>query len=292
MGRIEGAPHGGVHVWTTDPTLDFNNPKPDMGVLASAAFDPVFFSHHANIDRLWDKWITDDPVNHVNPDNPTWLQQFFFFYDQTSNWTFIANGQMLEPAALRYSYRPPQPQGTPTPTAVAASAAVRPAVRVAQQIGAPMVEFSKSTESKVLTPEPTTVQAAIPPQGREKINSFAAAAPGPEKKVILRIEGVEIPANRGALVNVFVNQPNATAASGPDDPGFVGTIAVVASQAGGALHAHPLVRNFSFDLTGKLAASLANDPNVAVTLVPATGSGQKPSAVSLRYGRIYITTRE
>jgi hypothetical protein len=154
-----------------------------------------------------------------------------------------------------------------------------------------MVEFSKSSESKVLTPEPTTVQAAIPPQGREKINSLAAAASGPEKKVILRIEGVEIPANRGALVNVFVNQPNATAASGPDDPGFVGTIAVVASQAGGALHAHPLVRNFSFDLTGKLAA-LASDPNVAVTLVPATGSGQKPSAVSVRYGRIFITTRE
>jgi polyphenol oxidase len=291
MGRLEGAPHGGVHVWTTDVALDFNNPKPDMGVLASAAFDPVFFAHHSNIDRLWDKWITADPANHVNPDNPAWLQQFFFFYDQTPNWTYIANGQMLEPGALRYSYRAPQTPGTPTPAVVAASTPARAAVRVAQQIGPPMVEFSNSAEPKTLTPEPTTVQAAIPPQGREKINSLAASA-GPEKKVILRIEGVEIPANRGALVNVFVNQPNANAASGPDDPGFVGTIAVVASQGAGALHAHPLVRNFSFDLTGKLAASLANDSNVAVTLVPATGAGQKPNAVSLRYSRIYITTRE
>jgi hypothetical protein len=41
MGQIEGAPHGVPHVWTTEPTLDRNKPPmPNMGALASAAFDP------------------------------------------------------------------------------------------------------------------------------------------------------------------------------------------------------------------------------------------------------------
>jgi hypothetical protein len=136
-----------------------------------------------------------------------------------------------------------------------------------------------------------TVQTTVPPQGRERLS--AVAATGAPPTVILRIEGVQIPADRGALVNVFLNRPDATAAAGPDDPGYVGTIAVVASQApGGVGHKHPVIRNFSFDITGKLAASLGRDNNVAVTFVPATGAGKKPAAVNLSYSRVYIATRQ
>jgi polyphenol oxidase len=288
MGNLEGGPHGGVHVWTTDPAVDFNNPKPDMGVLASAAFDPVFFAHHANIDRIWDKWRKADPAHHTNPDNPIWQQQFFFFYDKKPNWTYIANSQMLEPELLIYSYKAPQTT-TLAPGPLASAPA---AVRVAQQLSAPLVELHQGPEPKVLTPEPLTIQTTIPPQGREKLRELSAAA-GPQPRTILRIEGVEIPADRGALVNVFVNRPDATAAAGPEDQGYVGSIAVVASQSPGAGHMHPpVVRNFSFDITGKIAASLAGDNNIAVTFVPATGNGEKPAAVSLRYKRVYIATRQ
>lgn len=289
MGILEGGPHGGVHVWTTDPAVDFNNPKPDMGVLGSAAFDPVFFAHHANIDRIWDKWNTADPT-HTNPANPIWLQQGFFFYDQSPKWTYISNQQMLAPALLSYNYQAPQTAAGPGP--VASVAAAPPAVRVAQQLSAPIVELHQSAEPKALTPEPTTVQTTIPPQGRERLSASVAATAAPPT-VILRIEGVQIPADRGALVNVFLNRPDATAATGPDDPGYVGTIAVVASQApGGMGHKHPVIRNFSFDITGELAASLKGDNNVAVTFVPATGTGKKPAAVNLSYGRVYIATRQ
>lgn len=291
MGSLEGGPHGAVHVWTTDPTVDFNNPKPDMGVLASAAFDPVFFAHHANIDRIWDKWRKADPTHHTNPTNTVWLQQGFFFYDQAPNWTYISNDQMLAPELLSYNYQAPQQAPAGTGPVVASMAGPPPAVRLAQ-LSAPVVELHQSAEPKALTPDPTTVQATIPPQGKEKLTTFAAPATTPPT-VILRIEGVEIPADRGALVNVFLNRPDATAAAGPDDPGYVGTIAVVASQApGGVGHKHPVIRNFSFDITGKLAASLGSSNNVAVTLVPATGTGKKPDAVNLKYSRVYIATRQ
>jgi len=295
MGILEGGPHGGVHVWTTDPKVDFNNPKPDMGVLASAAFDPVFFSHHANIDRIWDKWIKIPQSRHANPSNDVWLNQSFFFYDQAQNWTFIANNQMLEPEALSYRYQPPQQQ--PTPAVVAAAApGPRPQVRLAQlpQLSAPVVDLSQSAGPKALTADPLSVRAAIPQESRQRLNAvgnMAAAPAGNEQHVILRIEGVEIPSDRGALVNVFVNKPDATAATSTDDPAFVGTIAVVANQARGVGHAHPVVRNFGFDIT-RIASQLGNTNEVTVTLVPATGYGEKPSAVNLRYNRVYIATRQ
>ena len=38
--------HDGIHGWVGG----------DMGIVASAAFDPIFWSHHAMIDRFWWLW--------------------------------------------------------------------------------------------------------------------------------------------------------------------------------------------------------------------------------------------
>jgi len=112
MGNLEGGPHGGVHVWTTDPTLDFQNPKSDMGVLASAAFDPVFFAHHANIDRIW----TSGRTIHHSPwrsGQPGFGSAVFLFLRPGTELDVHPNNQMLESAGLRYRYsrhrRPQRP---------------------------------------------------------------------------------------------------------------------------------------------------------------------------------------
>ncbi|MCM2681084.1 tyrosinase family protein [Echinimonas agarilytica] len=39
-------PHGGLHVWVGG----------DMGSVPRAAFDPIFWLHHCNVDRLWFEW--------------------------------------------------------------------------------------------------------------------------------------------------------------------------------------------------------------------------------------------
>lgn len=39
-------PHGGIHVWVGG----------DMGVVPYAAFDPIFWFHHTNVDRQWWLW--------------------------------------------------------------------------------------------------------------------------------------------------------------------------------------------------------------------------------------------
>ncbi len=55
------------------------NPKEggDMGSPGTTAYDPIFWSHHSNVDRLWAEWQERHPG--INPDNPNaalppWMQ--------------------------------------------------------------------------------------------------------------------------------------------------------------------------------------------------------------------------
>jgi hypothetical protein len=66
--NINQAPHGAMHDYIgagndTTGKLQFNNPITNgvtntglMGWVPTAAFDPVFWLHHSNIDRLWQQW--------------------------------------------------------------------------------------------------------------------------------------------------------------------------------------------------------------------------------------------
>lgn len=50
--------HDGVHGWVGG----------DMGIVASAAFDPIFWSHHAMIDRIWWLWQTKNGNANISHD--------------------------------------------------------------------------------------------------------------------------------------------------------------------------------------------------------------------------------
>lgn len=52
--------HDFVHGWT-------GGNLGDMGSLGTAAWDPVFWSHHCNIDRLWYMWQLKQGVNNIPP---------------------------------------------------------------------------------------------------------------------------------------------------------------------------------------------------------------------------------
>ncbi|MBW4530592.1 MAG: tyrosinase family protein [Aphanothece saxicola GSE-SYN-MK-01-06B] len=68
-GNLESNPHNLVHV-------DVGGFAPDQsswGLMSDpglAALDPVFYLHHANIDRLWAAW---NGQGNNNPTNPNWL---------------------------------------------------------------------------------------------------------------------------------------------------------------------------------------------------------------------------
>ncbi len=49
--------HGSIHIWVGGSMSD-----PD-----TAAADPIFWMHHANLDRLWWQWYNSAQGNHQNP---------------------------------------------------------------------------------------------------------------------------------------------------------------------------------------------------------------------------------
>lgn len=56
-GQLEDI-HDQIHGWTGG----------DMGVIATSAFDPIFWSHHCMIDRIWYLWQLQNGTNNIPPD--------------------------------------------------------------------------------------------------------------------------------------------------------------------------------------------------------------------------------
>jgi Common central domain of tyrosinase/Polyphenol oxidase middle domain len=95
---LNGTPHGAVHV-----TVGGN-----MGGFNTAGRDPIFWLHHCNIDRLWEKWLSQG--GRVNPTgNSGWMNTEFFFYDECRRRVKLTGAQILFTVSqLGYQYQDPQ----------------------------------------------------------------------------------------------------------------------------------------------------------------------------------------
>jgi hypothetical protein len=90
--NINNAPHGAMHDYIgagndTTGTLQFNNSITGtttntglMGWVPTAAFDPIFWTHHSNIDRIWQQWHNSNngqPVTIEQLEEVEWPYVFF-----------------------------------------------------------------------------------------------------------------------------------------------------------------------------------------------------------------------
>ena len=67
-----------------------------MGSFFTAGLDPIFWLHHANIDRLWQVWLDQDPAN-VNPTgDPAWFDTEFSFPAVGGGLTTWTIGEVLD----------------------------------------------------------------------------------------------------------------------------------------------------------------------------------------------------
>lgn len=74
VGVLEATPHGTVHVLVGSMAKPDPTSWAEIGLMRSpetAALDPIFWLHHANIDRLWEVWRLRDPAN-LNSDSDSW----------------------------------------------------------------------------------------------------------------------------------------------------------------------------------------------------------------------------
>lgn len=72
-GGVELSPHAVVHALVGGRDRQPPHFKGMMSMPATAALDPIFWLHHANIDRLWEVW-RENPASDVDPTDPKWIR--------------------------------------------------------------------------------------------------------------------------------------------------------------------------------------------------------------------------
>jgi hypothetical protein len=74
-----------------------------MGSVPVAALDPIFYTHHTNIDRLYECWLHGSEPGRL-PNNPTQLNALFTFVDADGSTAERRGGDMLTTTQLGYTY--------------------------------------------------------------------------------------------------------------------------------------------------------------------------------------------
>jgi N-acetylneuraminic acid mutarotase len=82
----------------------------DMAEFSTVGGDPMFYLHHANIDRLWESW---NRLGNTNPTDPKYLERKFSYGDRSGKRVDLPVSAADRTAALGYEYdkyeRPPKP---------------------------------------------------------------------------------------------------------------------------------------------------------------------------------------
>lgn len=99
-GSLEHVPHNTVHNWTGNPCEPNHE---DMGIFYSAGRDPIFYAHHANVDRMWNVWKQLDH-KHKDFTDSDWLDSAFLFYDEEPKLVRVKIRDCVDTTRLGYKY--------------------------------------------------------------------------------------------------------------------------------------------------------------------------------------------
>jgi tyrosinase-like protein len=203
-GRLEQTPHNDVHVAVGGLMSD-----PD-----TAATDPIFWLHHANIDRLWRLWQD----GHTNAKRRAWRGQSFDFFDVGGVAVSVSASRVLQTIKqLGYAYE--QPAGAAPPAASLRGGEARvnatwPGSWPTRPQGeppaatdvAPRRELVGATDEPVeLAGEPLTVSVPVDQRTVESLRSSPAAPP--QQRAYLDLEDIEAERNPGTVYGVYVGLP-------------------------------------------------------------------------------------
>lgn len=221
-GVLEIVPHGQVH----------NQVGQFMAAFDTAPLDPIFWLHHANIDRLWTRWIA---AGGQNPTDTAWLDLAFDFHDEKGDQTTATARDVLDVVALGYEYDDAAP---PDPL----EAAVTPIERGDEPAGP--AELVGVTSDRI-TLSGDTARAAVPvdvPSG-----PVAADAAGP-RRIYLTVDDIRGPVSPSITYGVYLHAPDQDPAT--DDDFYVGPINFFGIEKTARTGTDHGGLRFSFDITG------------------------------------------
>ncbi len=253
---LEGLPHNKVHNYIGGVGQIDPGPYGNMTNFLSPV-DPIFFLHHANIDRLWDVWTRKQrarklPYLPTGQDLKTLSEEPFLFYvDGTGNYVGTSKaGDYLSTEVFDYDYEPGFGEKIVEPPSPAlATAKVTP----------PVKGNLKANVASVVMPT-ATIQSHL-----------SDTIPGP---LVAEIT-VARPAGTSSAreFDVLINAPAGVTQVAADSPYYAGTIAFFGPMMPGmnlsteVTFAVPLPKT----LQAFTAPSATNKATLNIRVVPSNG---------------------
>jgi tyrosinase len=275
FGVLEGQPHNRVHNCVGGIFTDQDGHTTNSGGFMQANLspvDPLFFLHHANIDRLWDVWTRKQqargyPTLPQGADLATWsAEPFLFFVDSKGEpVTKKTAGDYATIGDFNYDYQPGSGEQV-VPLTLAASSTAAAAVtqvrRFSAQMISPLVSATGTARGAVTVP-PELIEA-----------DMQAEAPRLFAQVTLALP----PLSHGHDFAVLVNAPAGATRADPSSPHYAGTLSMFGHHI---VHA-PVM--FTIPLSGALATMRqsrlleANAP-LSIQVVPERMTMSRAAAV-------------
>jgi hypothetical protein len=287
---LDGTIHGAVHVDTGTGDLVVSQTG-WMASVPAAAFDPIFWLHHAEIDRFWVGWLAN---GNSNPTDAGWLQatddperanRWNFWQDgDINNVVNVYPGQIADnenmqapcPYSYKYENLPEMPPPRPPGVADVRDAAP-PALRAGGGGSGPDPEIASSTGPVQLGKEPVSHDLPLSEEA-DPVVSALSDTPEEAPRVYLHLDDVKAegtPAN----YEVYLNYPGADRTTAGTVPHYVGVLGgfgadhVHQAEGGeGEAHAHGI--SVKYDVTELVnhlrSAGDWDESKATVTFVPAS----------------------
>ena len=214
-GLLESRPHNAVHNQIGGNASGAGCSAALMSSFECAALDPIFWLHHANIDRLWNVWLST-PGNAL-PVDKTWLSQSFPFHDENGDPVSVQVADVLDSTSdLGYVYDtlpnfslpvvPPPPSPPAPPQLIAATAAA--------------LDLSDAAAAVTLVGGPdalATLQALVDEAAQVFVTVEDIVAPAAAATYVVNLH---VPQQDGSEVLVDIGSLTTFGAEMLDDPDF------------------------------------------------------------------------
>ena len=258
-GTVEAAPHNTLHSWVGSAV---NVERENMGAFYSAARDPIFYAHHANIDRLWEVWRDLRGREVADFQDSAWLESSFTFYDENLEFVRIKVKDCLSTEKMGFVYEKadmPWLKAKPKPAT-----------------GLKLAREAMFEGSQRLIGKETAIDSIIRIRV-ERSRRGRTKKEKEEEEEVLVVYGIRVSRDTYAKFDVFLNLMADEETAGPLAREFVGTFV---NTPRGATPVRGKIRLSESPVTLKLGISelleeigADSDESIWVSLVPRVNGG-------------------
>jgi tyrosinase len=259
-GAIERVPHDAVHGAVGSPGW--------MGSVPTAAFDPIFWPHHTEIDHLFTTWACAGRVD-WGPYSLSWFDaKPWYFYDASGTVQNQPRRYYVDNANLNVRYDDQQPGCVP----LRAPTTAQTQVNILQRFAAPQAKRLGATRGVRLSAT-APVSRVVPLATQRLLGAHPAAAlfsASSSERMILEIGEITFHTAPSVAYDVYVDLPAGTSPD-PAGPYHVGKLTFFGlGPTGEGMAGMPMSQGTGelFDIS-RLARRPGFDPSkLSVTFVP------------------------